>query len=157
VKNIRSIIIGLVILLVGFAMGRLMSGRHADTDGEELIEQVQDGPVTPELPGNPVSPVQQTAQETIPKTEIPEKVYRVWEYVKEHYSPMNGYVGGRQFGNYEGHLPKRDGGGNSVMYREWDVNPKVEGKDRGAERLVTGSDGRAWYTNDHYDTFTELK
>jgi guanyl-specific ribonuclease Sa len=25
--------------------------------------------------------------------------------------------------------------------------------DRGAERLVTGSDGSAWFTADHYRTF----
>jgi guanyl-specific ribonuclease Sa len=151
--------LGLVILLVGFAIGRLMNVRQADAEREEQTEQVLDGPVTPELPVTPVpvQPEKATVQETAPKTVIPEKVYRVWEHVKEHYTPMAGYVGGRNFGNYEGHLPKRDGGGNSVMYREWDVNPKVEGKNRGAERLVTGSDGRAWYTNDHYDTFTELK
>jgi guanyl-specific ribonuclease Sa len=34
---------------------------------------------------------------------------------------------------------------------------KAEGRNRGAERLVTGSDGRAWYTGDHYRTFTEVK
>jgi len=27
---------------------------------------------------------------------------------------------------------------------------------RGAERIVTGSDGRAWYTGDHYQHFTEM-
>jgi len=28
---------------------------------------------------------------------------------------------------------------------------------RGPERIVTGSDGRAYYTSDHYTTFTEMK
>jgi hypothetical protein len=38
--------------------------------------------------------------------------------------------------------------GNGVTYREWDVNPNIKGVDRGGERLVTRSDGSAWYTND---------
>jgi ribonuclease T1 len=46
--------------------------------------------------------------------------------------------------------------GKPARYREWDVNPKKKGKNRGAERLVT-SEKRAWYTRDHYETFEELK
>lgn len=70
---------------------------------------------------------------------------------------MDGYVGGRRFGNFEGHLPRQDLSGRRIDYQEWDVNPKVQGKNRGTERLVTGSDGRSWYTNDHYNTFIEVK
>lgn len=44
-----------------------------------------------------------------------------------------------------------------VDYREWDVNPHVKGVDRGAERLVTGSDGSAYSTRDHYDTFVRFR
>lgn len=54
-------------------------------------------------------------------------------------------------------LPATDSSGNHVTYREWDVNPKVPGQDRGEERIVTGSDGSAWYTNDHYDTFQRMR
>ncbi|WP_425552676.1 ribonuclease domain-containing protein [Kribbella alba] len=38
-----------------------------------------------------------------------------------------------------------------------DVNPKVKGVDRGSERLVTGSDGSAWYTTDHYQSFFPVR
>lgn len=41
----------------------------------------------------------------------------------------------------------------SVTYREWDVKPYVKGVARGPERIVTGSDGSAYWTGDHYDTF----
>lgn len=44
-----------------------------------------------------------------------------------------------------------------IKYQEWDVNPKIEGRNRGVERLVTGNDDRAWYTKNHYKTFTQLK
>jgi len=39
----------------------------------------------------------------------------------------------------------------------WDVNPKVPNLDRGLERIVTGSDGSAWYTTDHYHTFHRIR
>lgn len=91
------------------------------------------------------------------KTTIPTKVYDVLAYVRENNRAMNGYVGGRQFGNYEKHLPRQGASGRQIAYREWDVNPKKRGRNRGTERLITGSDGRAWFTGDHYNTFTEIK
>jgi guanyl-specific ribonuclease Sa len=53
-------------------------------------------------------------------------------------------------------LPGTDANGTSVTYREWDVNPYT-GANRGAERLVTGSDRSAWYTNDHYNSFVRIR
>ena len=54
-------------------------------------------------------------------------------------------------------MPKTDANGKPITYREWDVNPSQPGVNRGAERLVTGSDGSAWYTSDHYQTFTRIR
>ncbi len=88
---------------------------------------------------------------------IPDKVYTTLDYIKKNNRAPDGYVGGRHFGNYEHVLPERDAAGNTIDYQEWDVNPKVEGKNRGTQRLVTGSDGRAWYTSDHYKSFAEVK
>jgi ribonuclease T1 len=88
---------------------------------------------------------------------IPAKAIRVLQYVRANGEAMDGYVGGRRFGNYENRLPKKDGKNRRIDYQEWDVNPKKQGRNRGAERLVTGSDGRAWYTDDHYNTFVEIK
>lgn len=88
--------------------------------------------------------------------QVPRKVYDVLAYVNANGRPMAGYVGGRRFGNFENHLPRSDTDGKPISYQEWDVNPKVSGRNRGTERLVTGSDGRAWYTNDHYNTFVEV-
>jgi len=58
-------------------------------------------------------------------------------------------VGGEQ-------LPKSDASGRPITYREYDVNPRQPGVNRGPERLVVGSNGRAYYTADHYRTFTPM-
>jgi ribonuclease T1 len=88
---------------------------------------------------------------------IPKKVYTVLAYIREHNDAPDGYVGGRTFQNREGRLDKKDASGKKIVYQEWDVNPKKRGVNRGAERLVTGSDNRAWYTSDHYKNFQEVK
>jgi guanyl-specific ribonuclease Sa len=88
---------------------------------------------------------------------VPPEARQVLAHVREYRAAPPGHVGGRRFGNFEGRLPKNDVRGRKVAYQEWDVFPKRPGRSRGTHRLVTGSDGRAWYTADHYETFTELK
>lgn len=59
-----------------------------------------------------------------------------------------GAIGGDRFGNREGLLPDGD-------YTECDLN--TDGADsRGAERLVFSADGEYYYTEDHYESFTQL-
>lgn len=88
---------------------------------------------------------------------VPAQALRVLAHVKAHGVAPPGTVGGRGFGNFERRLPLQDAQGRPIRYREWDLWPKVRGRNRGPERLVTGSDGRAWYTGDHYRTFTEVR
>jgi guanyl-specific ribonuclease Sa len=57
-------------------------------------------------------------------------------------------IGGDNFGNYEGLLP------TSTKYHECDVN--YTGGYRQAERIIYGNDGTIYYTNDHYETFTQI-
>ena len=59
-------------------------------------------------------------------------------------------IGGDRFGNYEGLLPEKKG---RVWY-ECDAN--YRGRKRGAERVLFSSDGLYYYTDDHYETFTEM-
>ena len=88
---------------------------------------------------------------------VPARVLKVLEYVEEHEEAMTGYEGGRTFGNFERRLPIATDKGQRLKYREWDVNPLRPGVNRGAERLVTGSDGSAYYTADHYATFQKIR
>ncbi|MEK6803377.1 MAG: ribonuclease domain-containing protein [Nitrospirota bacterium] len=67
-----------------------------------------------------------------------------------HGDPPPGYVGGRTFQNRERVLPRG-------RYREYDVRPKVPGKNRGAERIVIDQrTGKSYYTADHYRTFVPM-
>jgi len=58
---------------------------------------------------------------------------------------------GESFSNREARLPKRERG----WWREFTVETPGS-SDRGARRLVIGKDGEAWYSADHYRTFTRL-
>ena len=59
-------------------------------------------------------------------------------------------IGGDRFGNYEGQLPSKKG----RTWYECDANYK--GRKRGAERVLFSSDGLYYYTDDHYNTFTQM-
>ena len=93
---------------------------------------------------------------------VPKKVIGVLKKInKNKGTAPKGYRGGRRYIN-DGRdggqvLPKKDTGGNSISYKEYDVNPYEKGVNRGAERIVQGSTGRSYYTSDHYQTFTEIK
>ncbi len=57
-------------------------------------------------------------------------------------------IGGGRFGNYEGLLPEG-------KYTECDIDTDGASS-RGAKRLVFSTDGRYYYTDDHYETFAEV-
>ncbi len=97
--------------------------------------------------------------DTVPNTEsnVPVYVLEVLHHVQKTGKAPSGYVGGRTFQNREKLLPRQESNGKNIKYQEWDVHRKVKGKNRGAERLVTGSDENAYYTSDHYKSFTRIK
>ena len=103
-------------------------------------------------PSAPAAQVQAQAQNPIPSYAA-----TTLAYIRTHHEAPPGFEGSRRFGNYEGVLPKTDASGRRIQYQEWDVHPHRPHVNRGAERLVTGSDGRAWFTGDHYAHFTEMK
>lgn len=87
---------------------------------------------------------------------IPTHVITTLNYIEKHHKAPNGYAGGRAFYNREKRLPETQER-EKITYREWDVHPKIAGQNRGAERLVTGSNKQAYYTKDHYLTFVPIK
>lgn len=92
---------------------------------------------------------------------VPQRARNTLEHIEKTGEPPPGYQGGRRFLN-DGRgggqsLPKTDAAGNRITYKEYDVNPSSRGVNRGAERIVRGSDGSAYYTDTHYKTFTKIQ
>ena len=100
------------------------------------------------LQATTVSITGQTTQQAA--AAVPQKAYTVADYVAKNGKAPQGYVGGTVFQNREGLLPQ------GVAYKEYDVNPKVSGQNRGAERIVLWNDGSRYYTGDHYASFTSF-
>ena len=147
-RNYGQLITGILIgLVAGWLLARQMNSKPGQSVPPPVIQHNKPADIT-----NPA--VTDNNQRT---QGIPQKVYDVLKYIRANNQPMPGYVGGRIFSNREEILPREDNNGKPVLYHEWDVNPKVTGQNRGTERIITGSDGRAWYTNDHYQSFKEIK
>lgn len=100
--------------------------------------------------GTTLSPLVGT-EDAAPSTPPPQKARDLLKLLQERGgAPLPGYVGWRDFQNRERRLPRG-------RYREYDVNPKVRGRARDAERIVIEQrTGKAYYTGDHYRTFAPL-
>lgn len=68
-----------------------------------------------------------------------------------------GTAAGSKYLNKDGKLPTIDSTGNSMTYKEFDVNNKLPNANRDAQRFLKGSDGSIYYTDDHYSTFIKMK
>ncbi|QNK64499.1 hypothetical protein H7F33_08480 [Pedobacter sp. PAMC26386] len=132
-KNIK-------ILLTLLTFGILFSSFTKDSTIPAVVNRLQE--VT-------INTTKSTNAKAVAAT-VPQKAYTVADYVAKNGKAPQGYVGGTVFQNREGLLP------GGVAYKEYDVNPKVSGQNRGAERIVIGSDGSRYYTGDHYATFTKF-
>lgn len=163
-KNIpvRSLA-GLMVVWLGLAGGGCSSNTDTAASQPPSIAEAIAADTLPVQARTPL-PLPVERDSTVPRAPavrtskqeaIPPKVWEVLDYIRTNNRAPKGYVGGRKFGNYESRLPKMNRQGQRIEYREWDVNPKQA--NRGAERLVTGSDDRAWYTRDHYNSFIEVK
>jgi dienelactone hydrolase len=132
----------------------LKSGRAYDAEADKRSDAAIRLFLTETFPPRAVAKAPARAE--APKG-VPDKVIKVLDYVDKNNEPMKGYEGGRSFGNFEKRLAATDSAGRRIKYREWDVNPLRPGVNRGPERLVTGSDGSAYYTEDHYATFKKIR
>jgi dienelactone hydrolase len=139
----------------------LKSGRAYDPDADQraadAIRLFLAEMFPPAKGSSPKAPAPKAAPPKGAPKGIPDKVMKVLEYVDRNGEAMDGYEGGRTFGNFERRLPQTDDRGRRIKYREWDVNPRRPGVNRGAERMVTGSDGSAYYTSDHYGSFKKIR
>jgi len=80
-------------------------------------------------------------------SELPAEASDTWRLIEKG-GPFPYREDGSVFGNRERLLPAEESG----YYREYTVaTPGSE--DRGARRIVTGSEGELYYTADHYSSF----
>lgn len=120
----------------------------------------EEGAVTPTpVPEGPITDPQSIADYLFAHGELPDNFITKKEAQRLGWDSSRNYVGdvapgksigGDWFGNREKLLPTEEG----ITYREADCY--YTGKDRNAHRIIYSSDGRVWYTADHYQTFTEL-
>lgn len=153
-RNYTQLLLGIVIgLLLGFFIGKQIFQSYNSTNTNSVNTTSNNSGISHTQNGN--NEINNSIDNN--NTGIPQKVYEVLKYIRANHQAMPGYVGGRVFSNREKIVPQFDDNNNQITYQEWDVNPKIEGQNRGIERILTGSDGRAWYTNDHYQSFKEIK
>lgn len=105
------------------------------------------------------SPTSDTSRQLV-GAGIPAKAYATLKKIDAGTWPESaapGTRGGAVWQNREHRLAATDPQGRAISYREWDVNDKIQGRNRDAERIITGSDHSAWYTGDHYKTFERMR
>lgn len=139
-----SSILALWSLLASFPLG-LQTGGPSDTWLVEQAEAVESASATTTAERPPTAPHIRHEQAA------PQKAQDLLAQLQaRHGEPLPGYIGGRKFQNRERRLPPGH-------YHEYDVNQKIRGRPRDAERIVVEQDtGKAYYSSDHYRTFTPL-
>jgi ribonuclease T1 len=89
--------------------------------------------------------------QTISISDLPSEARQILSLIKQG-GPFSYPRDGITFGNREGRLPPHRRG----YYSEYTV--KTPGRrDRGARRIIAGSRGEFYYTDDHYKTFRLIK
>lgn len=138
----------LIVLIIGIFLLGLLAGKYFLKSEKSIPKQEID---------TDFSHQNKSKASHNPITSIPLKAIDTWHYIRLHHEAPEGYIGGRKFQNRERNLPIKNEQGNRITYFEWDVNPKTRGQNRGSERIVSEEYEKAWYTNDHYQSFTEIK
>jgi hypothetical protein len=81
----------------------------------------------------------------------------VIDYASQHGGAAQpGYRGGGNYAN-DGRGGTAILPGRGVTFREYDVRPFQPGVNRGRERIIIDSRGRAYYTGDHYISFRRIR
>jgi len=144
-------IYGILVVLGGLLVGGPTGTPNAGSSPEPTAPSVSVPSVHPAGPAlqDATTPLVQQLHRAA--KDPPQKAKDLLEAIQQHSGKaLPGYIGGRVFQNRERRLPPGH-------YREYDVNPKVRGRSRDAERIVIEQDtGRAYYTDNHYRTFMPL-
>ncbi|HMW39220.1 MAG: hypothetical protein K1X68_06165 [Saprospiraceae bacterium] len=125
---------------------------HVQNYGKDLATSLPQRPLKSNNPSN-----ERAEHSSLLKDTIPSYAEATLNYILQNGKAPVGYVGGRIFSNREKRLVTYNTTGQRIRYQEWDVHPKSKLVHRGAERLITGSDGSAYFTSDHYKTFIKIR
>lgn len=142
-------IYGILVVLAGLLLGGLTGCPNAGSSPEPTVPSASVPSVESPRPALH-DPTQPDRLHRVAKAP-PQTAKDLLEAIQQHNGKsLPGYIGGGAFQNRERRLPRGH-------YREYDVNPKIRGRSRDAERIVIEYDtGKAYYTDDHYRTFTPL-
>ncbi len=154
-RRLLASALGAVVLLAVVALTWWIDGRSATDESTPATSSVSI------VDGSKATPSDRSRTERPGPSDTPARVTQTLQYIDAGDWPdaanAPGTHGGDTFRNNERRLPAKNAKGKRITYREWDVNPKQRGRGRDAERIITGSDGSAYYTLDHYDTFTKIR
>lgn len=137
-----------VLALVMFGGPGLLDQPSQTTTAEATSRVTAPGPGSPSGPVAPAPAENPSGLASIRESELPPEGRRVLALIRAG-GPYQYSQDGQPFGNFERLLPRRDRG----YYREYTV-PTPGEPDRGARRIVAGSGGDKYYTEDHYESFT---
>ena len=87
----------------------------------------------------------------VPVDDLPQEARETLALIKQG-GPFPYKRDGVVFGNRERRLPAQPSG----YYREYTV-PTPGARDRGARRIIAGTPGEFYYTDDHYNTFRRIR
>jgi guanyl-specific ribonuclease Sa len=144
-------IYGILVVLGGLLVGCITDSANAGSSPEPTLSSASVPSVLPAGPAlHDATPPPDQQLHRAAKDPL-QKAKDLLEAIQRHEGKaLPGHIGGRVFQNRERRLPRG-------RYREYDVNARIRGRSRGAERIVIEQDtGRAYYTGDHYRTFMPL-
>lgn len=157
-KNIKKTLAGLIVaalLVVGWATGILPGEEVQGTDfSVTTVTQI-----TQEEAAASITEPQAIADYIFQHGCLPDNFITKAEAEALGWDKSTNYVGdvapgksigGDRFGNYEGLLPKASG----RTYYEADCY--YTGAERNGCRIVYSNDGLVYYTDDHYESFTQM-
>ena len=147
VRRARRPLVALVALVAALAVGYGVRALGSDDGGSgsasASVSASATGPATSSASSRPSG--------TVALSSLPSEVAVTIRLIRQGGPFPYPHNDGVVFHNNEHRLPaERDG-----FYREYTV-PTPGSDDRGARRVITGADGRYWYTGDHYETFERV-
>ena len=146
----RRVLLAALVLLFGLAGCASGSASPATTVTETVT--VTASPESTPAPSPTASTTSQgtSGLPTVPLSSLPPQAQLTYTLIEQG-GPFPYRQDDAVFGNREGILPDEDYG----WYREYTVVTPGSG-DRGPRRFVVGQDGTYFYTDDHYNSFSEV-